>query len=148
MKWTDAIALESVGDNRFHAHVGEEWRALQGVHGGVVAALDVKAVEHVLRDAGVDPATTLRAATFGYVSGNAIGDVGIAPSRQPFSDMERWADEGQKLIEVAQAPTGIDDAVRNGLARAAKTVRHIDWFRSSRFVGQSPTEPLRRFRSR
>ena len=51
MKWTDAITLESVGDNRFRAHVGEEWRALQGVHGGVVAALDVKAVEHVLRDA-------------------------------------------------------------------------------------------------
>jgi len=77
VKWTDAITLESVGDNRFRGHVGEEWKALQGVHGGVVAALDVKAVEHVLCDAGVDPATTLRAATFGYVRGNAVGDIVI-----------------------------------------------------------------------
>src|SRR5699024_1319260 len=51
---------------------------LQGVHGGVVAALALRAAERVLADAGVDPATTtLRAATLGYVAGNQVGDLTI-----------------------------------------------------------------------
>ena len=29
---------------------------------------------------------------------------------------------------VGTSPEGIDEAVRNGLARAAETLRHIDWF--------------------
>lgn len=29
---------------------------------------------------------------------------------------------------VGTSPEGIDQAIRNGLARAARTVRHIDWF--------------------
>ena len=29
---------------------------------------------------------------------------------------------------VGTSPDGIDEAVRNGLARAAETLRHIDWF--------------------
>jgi acyl-CoA thioesterase len=77
VNWTDAIALEPVSENRFRAHVDEHWRSLQGVHGGVVAALAVKAAEHVLGEGGLDPATTLRAATFGYVRGNSIGDLAI-----------------------------------------------------------------------
>jgi len=103
VKWADAIALESVGDNRFHAHVGEEWRALQGVHGGVVAALEVKAAEHVLRDAGVDPATTLRAATFGYVAQKAFDGTPKSPPAAPpldgHADTETL-DEGRRLGEV------------------------------------------------
>ncbi len=29
---------------------------------------------------------------------------------------------------VGTSPIGIDDAIRNGVARAAQTIRHIDWF--------------------
>jgi len=34
-----------------------------------------------------------------------------------------------KLVElVGSSPTGTDDAVRNAIETAAKTLRHIDWF--------------------
>ena len=34
-----------------------------------------------------------------------------------------------KLVElVGSSPTSSDDAIRNALASAAKTLRHIDWF--------------------
>lgn len=34
-----------------------------------------------------------------------------------------------KLIElVGSSPTGTDDAIRNALAKAAETVKYIDWF--------------------
>lgn len=75
MDWDAAMALEPLGEGRFRADVDEEWTSLQGVHGGVVAALGVTAVERVLAERGVDPATTLRAATFGYASGNVVGDL-------------------------------------------------------------------------
>ena len=29
---------------------------------------------------------------------------------------------------VASSPEGIDAAIRNGIDRAARTIRHIDWF--------------------
>jgi flavin-binding protein dodecin len=29
---------------------------------------------------------------------------------------------------VGSSPAGIDDAVRNGIGRAAKTLRNLDWF--------------------
>ncbi|MBT1004437.1 dodecin family protein [Paenarthrobacter sp. DKR-5] len=29
---------------------------------------------------------------------------------------------------VGTSPEGIDDAVRNGIAQASKTLRHLDWF--------------------
>lgn len=29
---------------------------------------------------------------------------------------------------VGTSPEGIDDAIRNGVSRAGKTIRHIDWF--------------------
>jgi len=75
MDWDAALALDPLGEGRFGAHVNGDWTSLQGVHGGVVAALAVTAVERVLADRGVDPATTLRAATFGYASGNVEGDL-------------------------------------------------------------------------
>jgi acyl-CoA thioesterase len=77
MDWTQAMTVQRADGDRFVAHVGEEWTSLQGVHGGVVAALALTSVEQFLRDAGVDPAATLRAATFGYVSGNVVGDLSI-----------------------------------------------------------------------
>lgn len=75
MNWADSIAIDAIGDNAFSAHVGDEWTSLQGVHGGVVAALALTAAERVLHDDGIDPATTLRAATYGYARGNVVGDL-------------------------------------------------------------------------
>lgn len=36
---------------------------------------------------------------------------------------------------VGTSPDGIDQAIHNGLARAAKTVRHIDWFEVTQIRG-------------
>jgi flavin-binding protein dodecin len=36
---------------------------------------------------------------------------------------------------VGTSPDGVDQAVRNGLERAAKTVRHIDWFEVTQIRG-------------
>lgn len=36
---------------------------------------------------------------------------------------------------VGTSPEGIDQAVHNGLSRAAKTVRHIDWFEITQIRG-------------
>jgi len=34
-----------------------------------------------------------------------------------------------RVIEVVgTSPDGIDAAIRNGIARASETIRHIDWF--------------------
>jgi dodecin len=39
------------------------------------------------------------------------------------------ADHVYKLVElVGSSTTGTDDAVRNAIETAAKTLRHIDWF--------------------
>lgn len=77
MNWAEAVAVDQVGDGRYRGHVDEAWTSLQGVHGGVVAAVALTATERALLDAGVDPTTTLRAATLGYVAGNVVGDVTI-----------------------------------------------------------------------
>ena len=71
------MAITSVADGRFRGHVDDQWTSLQGVHGGVVAAIAVNASSTVLHEEGVDPSTQLRAATFGYVSGNVVGDVEV-----------------------------------------------------------------------
>lgn len=39
------------------------------------------------------------------------------------------ADHVYKLVElVGSSPTSSDEAIRNALATAARTLRHIDWF--------------------
>ncbi len=39
------------------------------------------------------------------------------------------SDRVYKLVEVVgTSSTGIDDAIRNAIETAAKTIRHIDWF--------------------
>jgi len=76
MSWTDDIAVEPIGDGRFRARPGASWNALQGLNGGLVAATALNAAEHVLVADGVDvAATTLRAATFGYVSATTAGEL-------------------------------------------------------------------------
>jgi dodecin len=37
---------------------------------------------------------------------------------------------------VGTSPDGIDQAIRNGLARAASTLRHVDWFEVTQMRGQ------------
>lgn len=38
-------------------------------------------------------------------------------------------DHVYKVIElVGSSTTGMDDAIRNAVERAAKTVKHLDWF--------------------
>ncbi len=34
----------------------------------------------------------------------------------------------KKVEIVGTADTSIDDAIRNGVERAAKTLKHVDWF--------------------
>jgi hypothetical protein len=36
---------------------------------------------------------------------------------------------------VGTSPDGVDQAIRNGLERAGKTVRHIDWFEVTQIRG-------------
>lgn len=39
------------------------------------------------------------------------------------------ADHVYKLVEVVgSSSTGTDDAIRNAIATAARSIRHIDWF--------------------
>lgn len=75
MNWDDTINLEQISPTSFTATIDEDWTSLQGAHGGVVAALAVTAAERVVTELGVDPATTIRSATFGYSRGNSIGDL-------------------------------------------------------------------------
>jgi acyl-CoA thioesterase len=77
MDWVTSTTVERVGEGRFRAHVGEEWTSLQGVHGGVVAAIIVNASSALLAEQGGDPAATVRSATFGYVRGNVVGDLEV-----------------------------------------------------------------------
>jgi flavin-binding protein dodecin len=37
---------------------------------------------------------------------------------------------------VGTSPQGVDDAIRNGIARAAQTLRHLDWFEVTEIRGQ------------
>ena len=37
---------------------------------------------------------------------------------------------------VGTSPDGIDQAIRNAVERAARTVRHVDWFEMTQVRGQ------------
>jgi dodecin len=37
---------------------------------------------------------------------------------------------------VGSSPTSVDDAIRTGLAKAAETVRNIEWFETEQVRGQ------------
>ena len=47
------------------------------------------------------------------------------------------ADRTYKKVEiVGTSPEGVDQAIRNGLARAARTLRNLDWFEVTEIRGQ------------
>ncbi len=78
-RWLADTTLTPLGDGRFAATLPEHWTSLQGVHGGFVAALAVRAADAAvatLDDGASAPPTaarTLRAATFGFVRGSTVG---------------------------------------------------------------------------
>lgn len=37
---------------------------------------------------------------------------------------------------VGTSPDGIDQAIKNGVARASRTLRHLDWFEVTQIRGQ------------
>jgi flavin-binding protein dodecin len=53
------------------------------------------------------------------------------PARAALPDLEEhsMSDRTYRLTEiVGTSPDGIDQAIRNGVERASRTVRHLDWF--------------------
>ena len=38
---------------------------------------------------------------------------------------------------VGTSPDGVDQAIRNGIERAGRTLRHIDWFEVTQIRGQA-----------
>ena len=40
---------------------------------------------------------------------------------------------------VGTSPDGVDQAIRNGIARASTTLRHLDWFEVTQIRGQVKT---------
>ena len=37
---------------------------------------------------------------------------------------------------VGTSPASVDEAIRNGIARAARTLRNLDWFEATQIRGQ------------
>jgi flavin-binding protein dodecin len=47
------------------------------------------------------------------------------------------SDRTYRIAEiVGTSPDGVDQAIRNGVERAAKTLRHVDWFEMTQVRGQ------------
>lgn len=78
MTWTTDMALTPVGEHRYTAVVGEHWSSLSGAHGGVVAALAVRAAEHSFQSASAPVGSTFRSGTFGYANGNVPGELELS----------------------------------------------------------------------
>ena len=46
---------------------------------------------------------------------------------------------------VGTSPESVDQAIRNGLGRAAQTLRHIDWFEVTQVRGQAKDGDVEHF---
>ena len=46
---------------------------------------------------------------------------------------------------VGTSPEGIDQAIRNGVQRAARTLRHVDWFEVTEIRGQVKDEAVEHY---
>lgn len=54
---------------------------------------------------------------------------GILRKETPSTQGDTMTNRTYRLSEiVGTSPEGVDEAIRNGVRRAAKTIRHIDWF--------------------
>jgi len=146
--WNEHATLHPDVDGRYRAEVGDAWTSLKGAHGGVVASLMLDAVERELASAGVGSDTVLRAATFGYVSGNDIGTstIGVEVIRRGRSMVTSHAHvvqngatttvgrfhhssarTGLEYSDVEPLPAKPADAVRFEGARA-KHLRNVETF--------------------
>ena len=55
-------------------------------------------------------------------------------------------DRTYRLTEiVGSSPDGVDAAIRNGIERVARTVRHIDWFEVTQVRGVAEEGQLSHF---
>lgn len=64
-----AAELRPSGPGRYEVELPDTWSSLQGVHGGFVAGLAVRAAQLALDD----PSRSLRAATVGFLRGSTVG---------------------------------------------------------------------------
>jgi len=56
------------------------------------------------------------------------------------------SDRTYSLTEIVGTSTeSVDDAMRNGIARASKTIRHLDWFEVSDIRGYIRDGEIRHF---
>ena len=46
---------------------------------------------------------------------------------------------------VGTSPDGIDDAIRNAVQRASRTLRHLDWFEVTQVRGQVVDDQVQHF---
>ena len=46
---------------------------------------------------------------------------------------------------VGTSPDGIDDAIRNAVKRASRTLRHLDWFEVTQVRGQVVDDQVEHF---
>lgn len=46
---------------------------------------------------------------------------------------------------VGTSPSGIDDAIRNAVQRASRTLRHLDWFEVTQVRGQVVDDQVQHF---
>lgn len=46
---------------------------------------------------------------------------------------------------VGTSPEGVDDAIRNAIKRASRTVRHLDWFEVTQVRGQVVDDQVEHF---
>lgn len=77
MTWDDECAVRKTDDSTFEVSLHESWRSLQGIHGGIVAGMSVRAAAEAAGESPDGRPLTLRAATFGYAAGNQVGDARI-----------------------------------------------------------------------
>jgi dodecin len=55
----------------------------------------------------------------------------------PHSQEEHMSNRTYRVTEiVGTSPDSMDQAVRNGIARASTTLRHLDWFEVTQVRGQ------------
>lgn len=63
--------------------------------------------------------------------------IGVVIGRALAREEELMTNRTYRITEiVGTSPDGVDAAIRSGLARAAQTLRHIDWFEVTSIRGQ------------
>ena len=138
MDWTQAMAVERTDGDRFVAHVGEEWTSLQGVHGGVVAALALTSVQQFLGDAASFPS----AHTGGRIRlesvQNAVDQARHVAARLMGASVGYdalpwfWSDQGDLKIQIAGLAETKDGVVELSLTEPRQKV--VLRFRQDRLV--------------